>query len=640
MRLGLFFVAVTAAFPQTPPEAAYKALETKQYDEAISWFLKAIDGPGDTKLWRKDLAYTYLKTGERELARDQFGEVARLDPGDGQAGLEYAFLCFETRKEAEARRTFDRLRRSADAAVRTTAETAFQNIDRPLAAAIERWTEAVRRGDNSFSTNYELARLAERRDELALAAEQYQKAWRIAPEQKSVLIDLGRVWKALGRRDDSTAALLAASRGGEARAAEDARELLPAHYPYVYEFENALQLDPRNIELRREFAYLLLRMKQEKKAEEQFRQITTQDPGDLLSAAQLGFLLLAHRDAEAARPLLDRVLQGNDKELANRARAVLRLPQVADPGAPSAKQMAERSIKAGYLKDARRYLDAAHEADPLDFAVILKLGWVCNLLHDDEQAFRWFELARKSPDAEISTEAERSWRNLRSDMQTVRFSAWAFPSYSSRWHDTFSYGQVKAEWNLHLPVRPYLSARIIADTRSEADPINPMYYSESAVIAGAGLTTNVWHGARLWGEAGSAIGYLSGHVTPDYRGGLSFARSHGKRWFFDTTADAVFLSRFEHDGIAYWQNRAGYSLRLAGWEFQPHLCANATADVKRQYWANFVETGPGIRIRSKLPEVPIFTIAFVRGAYTINESNPRRPNYWDLRIGLWYALSR
>ena len=111
------------------------------------------------------------------------------------------------------------------------------------------------------------------------------------PERTTVLIDLGRVWKSLGRAEEATAALLAASRGGEARAAENARELLPARYPYVYEFQNALELDPGNIDLRREFAYLLLRMKREQEAEEQFRIIVAEAPADLLSAAQLGFLL-------------------------------------------------------------------------------------------------------------------------------------------------------------------------------------------------------------------------------------------------------------------------------------------------------------------------------------------------------------
>src|SRR5258706_318849 len=83
--------------------------------------------------------------------------------------------------------------------------------------------------------DYDPATLAEQRDELELAAVHYENAWRLLPERRSVLVDLGRVWKALGRPGHSIAALLAASRGGEARAAELARELLPSRYPYVPE---------------------------------------------------------------------------------------------------------------------------------------------------------------------------------------------------------------------------------------------------------------------------------------------------------------------------------------------------------------------------------------------------------------------
>src|SRR3954454_24480922 len=107
MRLAILLWSAFTAFAQTPPEEAYQALQAKQYDEAISWFLKAIESSPGTKSLRKDLAYTYLKAGERELARDQFGEVVRLDLSDTQAATEYAFLCFETHKEAEARRSFD-----------------------------------------------------------------------------------------------------------------------------------------------------------------------------------------------------------------------------------------------------------------------------------------------------------------------------------------------------------------------------------------------------------------------------------------------------------------------------------------------------------------------------------------------------
>src|SRR4051794_557662 len=245
MRLLLLFAAA-AAFAQAPDpaERAYAALRTRDYDTAIAAFHSAIQGsPGRANL-RKDLAYTYLKIGEPALAREEFREAMRLEPADTSAALEYAFLCYETRQEAEARRVFDRIRRTGNA----TAEQAFHNIDDPLAEGIARWRQALELGGDNFSTHFELAKLAEQRDELGVAVEHYERAWRILPERRTVLVDLGRVWKAMGRVEEAASALLAASRGGDPRAAEQARELLPAHYPFVAEFRKALALDPGNHE--------------------------------------------------------------------------------------------------------------------------------------------------------------------------------------------------------------------------------------------------------------------------------------------------------------------------------------------------------------------------------------------------------
>ena len=248
-------------------EQAYAALREKNYDQAIAGFQQAIAlAPGRASI-RKDLAYALLKVGENEAARDQFGEAMRLDPTDQHVALEYAFLCYETKQQAMARRIFDRIRKTGDA----TAEQAFQNIDRPLAEGIARWQKALEVSPGNFSAHQELASLAEQRDELELAAEHYEKAWRLKPGERELLLDLGRVWKLLGRNEEANCVLLAASRGEPPRVAEQARELLPDRYPYVYEFEKALQLDPNNFELRREFAYLLLEMGKKEEAERQFQ---------------------------------------------------------------------------------------------------------------------------------------------------------------------------------------------------------------------------------------------------------------------------------------------------------------------------------------------------------------------------------
>jgi len=669
LALSLALLAAQSPDPAYQPlERAYQALRDKNYDQGIAGFHQAITLSPDRASIRKDLAYTLLKVGENEAARDQFGEAMRLDPADQHVALEYAFLCFETKQHALGRRIFDRIRKSGDGSFQNTAEQAFQNIDQPLAAGIARWQKALEAEPGNFSAHQELATLAERRDQLDLAAEHYAIAWKLRPAERSLMLDLGRVWRLLGRNEDAYFLLLAASRGKPPRVAEQARGLLPDGYPYVYEFEKAIELDPDNVDLRREYAYLLLAMGKGDEAEREFQTLQGIEPSDLLTSAQLGFLRLNRQDFAGAQPLLDQVLKGNDPELADRVRVALKLPQTltrretpAQQTSDEAKALAEKSMKAGYLKDALKYLTIAHENDPVDFSTMLKLGWVYNVLHDDRDAVKWFNLASKSSDSSISGEASKAYHNLAPEFQRLRTTVWIFPFFSSRWHDVFGYGQIKTELKLgRLPIRPYLSARFVGDTRGTIGPtsgnVAPQYLSESSFIFGVGLATLPWRGVTGWFEAGEAVKYLPsrtdvGAMIPDYRGGVSYSKGFGhlmnssKGLFFETNDDAVFVSRFQNDMLYYSQNRAGFTFAslegFGGLQTQLYWNGNATADRLHEYWANYAETGPGLRFRFRdLPKSLLFSVNFLRGAYTINLDNPRRPNFFDLRVGLWYAFSR
>ena len=342
--LTLASLAAQSADPAYQPlESAYQALREKNYDQAVAGFQQAIALAPERASIRKELAYTLLKVGENEAARDQFGEAMRLDPTDQHTALEYAFLCFETKQQALARRIFDRIRKTGDAAAKSTAEQAFQNIDQPLAAGIARWQKAIEVDPGNFSAHQELATLAEQRDQLQLAAEHYERAWKLRPSERSLMLDLGRVWKLLGRNEDALVLLLAASRGKPPAVAERARELLPDRYPYVYEFEKALALDPGNFELRREYAYLLLAMGKKEEAEREFKALHELAPDDLLTAAQLGFLRLSRNDFAGAQPLLDQVLKGGDEELADRVRIALKLPQTLRRRETSSQQTSDEA---------------------------------------------------------------------------------------------------------------------------------------------------------------------------------------------------------------------------------------------------------------------------------------------------------
>lgn len=306
------------------------------------------------------------------------------------------------------------------------------------------------------------------------------------------------------------------------------------------------------------------------------------------------------------------------------------------------------------MKDALKYLTIAHESDPLDFDVMLRLGWANNILKNDNDAVRWFDLARRAPDNKIAAEAHKAYKNLASGHSLLKTTFWALPMFSSRWQDVFAYSQLKTEIKLaSLPIKPYFTARLLGAARgierSRTTTANPQYLSESAAILGVGLATPVKNGISAWAEAGTALSYRSrtdqARAAPDFRGGLVIARLIGTPlgaekpgWFADTANDAVFVSRFNNDIVLVSQNRFGWTLNP---NLQTFAAANCNTDAKSQYWANFVEFGAGISTRwATLPPNVHFTLQALRGVYTRNEGNPRRPNYFDIRAGFWYAITR
>jgi hypothetical protein len=161
----------------------------------------------------------------------------------------------------------------------------------------------------------------------------------------------------------------------------------------------------------------------------------------------------------------------------------------------------------------------------------------------------------------------------------------------------------------------------------------------------------------LWAEAGLATSYLNNlrnqqRLAMDYRGGIAFnwglGRLTGSRKpgpFLETNDDGVFISRFQDDFILYSQNRVGMNLgrvsALGNLETMLYWNLNSSADVRRQYWANTLEMGPGLRFRwAWMPSSWVYSVNLVRGAYTVMEGNPRNCLYNDLRVGFWYAFTR
>ena len=68
---------------------------------------------------------------------------------------------------------------------------------------------------------------------------------------------------------------------------------------------------------------------------------------------------------------------------------------------------------------------------------------------------------------------------------------------------------------------------------------------------------------------------------------------------------------------------------------QLYMNANITFDSQRQTWANFVETGPGVRVSSALlPKSMWISANLLRGIYLTTGAT-----FNDVRLGVWYAFT-
>src|SRR5438045_8600732 len=118
-------------------------------------------------------------------------------------------------------------------------------------------------------------------------------------------------------------------------------------------------------------------MQQQREAIEQFEQVLVIEPHDQLSREQL--------DALRGVKELPHASVGPGTSRTNVAGGA----SVAASGAASgvdAKSMGLKSLKLGYIPDAIKYLERAHDDDPEDEEVTLKLAWAYNAAKRNDEA--------------------------------------------------------------------------------------------------------------------------------------------------------------------------------------------------------------------------------------------------------------
>lgn len=562
-------------------DRGYEALRAGRYDDAVQAFEQALEADPGLRHVRKDLAYTLLRRGDREQARQQFDRLRREDPADETSALEYAFLCYETHQVQEARRVFHGLRLSArDPAVRHTAEEAFERVDRPLREGIEQWSEAVRRAPQQWSAHEELARLAEMRDELTLAAEHYELAWKLRPQKYELLLDMARVWRELGREQQARAALATAWRRGSTRIGELAREMMNGHLPGEGDPELAVPAADPQVEVAAAAPLPPLEMGERslaasfiQDAYRYFRLAVEEDPQDARAQYMLGVTAnLLGRDEEALR-WFARARRAGDPEIAARARE-------------------------GYLALIPKYSRFTTDVWAIP---IYSSRWRGGFAYG---------------------QVKGQWR-----LAGLPVS----PYLSLRFIGDTAGGRESARAALPL----YLSEKSVIGAVGLFRALHPTAFVWFE--AGRAFT----YGERRFYESRSRWDGRGGVSL--LRGWGHLLNGRGRGWFHELNVDGVYASRFRHNMLAYVQNRSGFTLpaTLSGTQAQIYVVWNVTVDRKGEYWGNFAEAGLGLRLRAPfLPSGMTWRAEFVRGAHLRNELNPWGPNYWDFRTGVWYAHTR
>ena len=609
MAFGFLLAALLLAAPQGDAyqvlNRAYEQLRLKQYDDAVAGFRRTLELDPSLLPVFKDLGYTLQKMGETEQAVEAFEAFHKAVPGDYQTIMELAYLYAQVQKEGRALEFFRRAMNSPDPSQAALAREGFDNVERPILAEIQRWSGAIREDAANFDARESLAEAYARHGDAALAIEQYAWLRKNAPSRYRHLITLAELHGKLGATHAgfARAYALLAMRAPDPRVAAQGRALFGDRYPYGPEFETALELEPWQSEIRKEVAYLYLQMEMRDRATAHLERLN-----DPQSVAQLAILKPAPPTDSAQRH----------------------------------KELGYASIAKSFLDDAVREFKEVHRLDPSDNQAVLQLGYLYNMLKQDPVAIGWFKLARASLDKKVAGQAKQALHNLEKPLFTT--TIWALPLVSSRFATAFGYGQIKNELNIAgLRVRPYLSVRFEGDSRTRTGGANPEVLSADGGVAAVGAIARVTNHMWAWGEAGNALSSVSAPSHPDYRGGLAFAQVWGAGLFsdatgrfLDTTFDAVYFSRLNHDDIAYGQTKTGYQLPAwRGLHHQVFLAANVVTDRNRDVYNNFVEFGPAYRFGFKrFPHMYAY-VAWLHGIYTL----PGRENYNDLRLVIWWAKS-
>ena len=96
-------------------------------------------------------------------------------------------------------------------------------------------------------------------------------------------------------------------------------------------------------------------------------------------------------------------------------------------------------------------------------------------------------------------------------------------------------------------------------------------------------------------------------------------------------------------GSFYSQHRAGrtFQLRRRSNISPGALECQLRARFAKSVLGEYRRVRPGAKLHLPwMPKNVYLSTDFLRGVYTNNNYNPRRPNYYDVRVSAWYAITK
>lgn len=388
-------------------------------------------------------------------------------------------------------------------------------------------------------------------------------------------------------------------------------------------------------------AYRLLHAGQHQDAEAAFRRALDAGADAQVAWFELGNLAARRGDRDAAQTAYEHARQGKDPELGRDAeRALSALEPAAQAGstpAPSSNaatllELAYRQKAAHDPAHAEASFEAAARAGADPQLVALELAYLALERSDTQRGRQQLLAASRGPDAARSAQAQKELASLgtrdpitRTGWADIYAEAFGWTRRVGATHESDlvptlrvrGFATLSQELDLHL----YLFGQITRDAASRSAGASglPLIYADNSAIVGPGMLLRLWQRRiGLFAQVGPALELVDQskrRVSFDARAGLHLgleskdcwpAAQGDSRWRFvsceELYGEATYVSRYQHDVIAFLRGRASLSVAVTGpleWQLTGEL--RAGADTNGEYYNNFVDAGLGPRLRLLAP---------------------------------------